>query len=359
MARTQPNLRAAVEVDQRMALVGRLQMAEWIEMPEAEFAREVEKLEKDPLFRKLRFGSAGLPGVIGRKRWSEGSFSNSLFEVSEHLVPDRQRVPVDEILGRREDLLPKIAKMGQEAFERYFLYAEEVLALPEIARRTGVSVEEASEISDLLLEVGSHAEFAGPAAETPVSSFTCFAGIVLEDDGPALEFSAPYWARGRYLIRYELLEDWKKQGCLEASERKRLPQFLKRLETVNLRQNAIYRVLESLIRLQEKFLQTRRPELMRPISLRKLADRLELAPSTVSRAIAGRAVRMPWGEETPLITLLPGRRRVLKELISRWLSENPQETDAVLVLRLKNEHNISVSRRTVNVVRHQLAREAA
>ncbi|MBI5240458.1 MAG: hypothetical protein HY926_08285 [Elusimicrobia bacterium] len=357
MSRPQAGLRAQIQADQRTALFGRLRMADWIEMPEREFAREIERVEKDPLFRKLHFGTGSRPGFIRRQRWPSGRCGSSIFEAAVHALPSRQHVQVEEIVDRRQALLPKIQELGREAFERYFLYAEEALPLAEIARRTGFAEEEIREINDLLVEFGAQAEFAGPAEAAPASAYASLAAISLEQGEPALEFHSPYWARGRYQIRYDLLDEWKRSGLLDGRELKQLPRLLRKIETLNLRQNTIYRVLESLCRLQAKYLKSRREELMRPISLQQLARQLELSPSTVSRAAAGRSVRLPWGREVPLIALLPGRRRVLRRILALWLEEEgPRGTDAGLAARLRQEFGISVSRRTVNAVRLEAAR---
>ncbi len=349
------NMKMAVRSDQRMALLGRLRMAEWIEMPEREFAGEIEKIEKDPLFKKLYFGSAEDPGVIRRQRWSQSRFAGSLYEVNERVVAGGERVRVEELLEEGSSLMPKIRKMGVEAFERYFLYAEEALPLPEIAKRTGLSLKEIEAVHDLLLKIGAEAEFALPTTgAAQVTDQVCLARLSISGGEPEFEFFSPYWARGLYHIRYEALEKWKDHGRFEGAELKKLPHLLKKMETVNLRQNTVFRILESLTKLQAEYLGSKEESGKRPISLRMLARRLDLAPSTVSRAVAGRSVMLPWGRQAPLIEFLPGRRRVLREILSGWLRADDQATDARLAERLSEERGIRVSRRTVNAVRHEV-----
>lgn len=351
-------LRMTMKTQQRLALFGRLRMADWIEMPEKEFAREIEKVEKDPLFQKLYFGSGEAQGAIRRQRWPGGRLSGSFYEVNERISAGRERVPVEERLGEKSGLTAKIRKMGQEAFEKYFLHAEEPLSLAEIAARTGLSLDDVRAINDFLLEMGAREEFAGPGREPAlVRAYTCLARLSLDETVPGFEFFSPHWARGLYQIRYDILERWKEEGRLEADDRRRLPHLLKRLETLNLRQSTLFRILESLSKLQTEYLRTRREENKRPISLRQLAQRLDLAPSTVSRALTGRSVQLPWGKEVPLITLVPGRRRVLREIMGLWLETGARATDASLVERLKSEYGIRVSRRTVNAVRNELGKK--
>lgn len=344
-----------IQTQQRLALLGRLRMAEWIQMPERDFARAVADIEKDPLFNKLFFTEGA--GVIRRQRWPGGRYGGSLYELQEGLVASPgERVKVEEALGDKAELLPLIRKMGRENFERYFLYCEEGVPLPEIAKRTGVPLEAVRKIHDMLLEIGAQAEFSLPARDPGMArSYSCLARLSVEGGEASYEFFQPYWARGLYQVRYDLLEDWKRAGKLEPAERRRLRHLLKRIEIVNLRQNTLFRILESLTRLQTEYLGNRREDRKRPISLRMLARRLQLAPSTVSRAVSGRSVRLPWGLEVPLITLMPGRRNVVREVLALWLAEaGPRPTDSELAQRLRREYGIQVSRRTVNAARHEV-----
>ena len=73
----------ALQTRQRLTVMGRLRMADWIQMAEPDFAREVEKLEKDPLFQKLYFGDASIPGAVRRQRWPGGRLSGSFYEIDE------------------------------------------------------------------------------------------------------------------------------------------------------------------------------------------------------------------------------------------------------------------------------------
>ena len=347
----------ALQNRQRLTVMGRLRMADWIEMPEREFAHEVEKLEKDPLFQKLYFGDQRIPGAVRRQRWPGGRLSGSFYEIDERTSAGAgERVGVEEFASERGPGLAAIRRMGQKDFERYFLHGEDALTLEEIGRRTGLSPEEVRSIHELVVELGARAEFEGkvkaPTA-APDRQAACLARISLSAGAPTFEFYAPYWARGLYQVRYDLLERWK-SGGLSPDERKHLPALLKRLETVNLRQSTLFRLLEMVARLQADYLAHEREEDLRPISLRQLAKRLDLAPSTVSRAFARRSVRLPSERELPLIGFVPGRRRVLRRLLGQWLAESGAVTDAALAARLKSERGIAVSRRTVNAVRHEL-----
>lgn len=349
------SLQMKLKTSQRLAILGRLRMADWIEMPEKEFSRKIEEIEKDPLFQKLFFGNNQLPGAIRRQKWPAGRMSSSFFEASELVAGKGERVQVEEKLGEKTHLLPLIRKMGQKNFERYFLHADDALPLDEIARKTGLTHEEALGIHELLLEIGAQSEFYLPNREPELQkSYACLARINMTDDEPSFEFYSPYWARGLYQIRYDLLEDWKQSQMLTGPERRRLRHLAKRIETINLRQNTLYRIMESIVKLQKEYLRTRNSTLLRPISLRMLAQRLQLAPSTVSRAISIRSIQMPWGKEAPISALLPGQRHVVRDVMSLWLEEKDHRSDSSLAQRLKQEYGIDVSRRTVNAVRNEI-----
>jgi transcriptional regulator with XRE-family HTH domain len=342
---------------QRLTVMGRLRMADWIEMPEREFAHEIEKLEKDPLFQKLYFGDGHIPGALRRQRWPGGKLAGSFYELDERTAAGAgERVGVEEFAAERGSALAAIKRMGQKDFERYFVHGEDALTLAEIGRRTNLTPEDVRAIHELVVELGARAEFetasVSPTA-APGRAAVCLAKITLEGGTPAYEFFSPYWARGLYQVRFDLLEKWK-TGGLNPEERRHLPSLLKRLETVNLRQSTLFRLLEMIARLQADYLTHERPEDFRPISLRQLAKRLDLAPSTVSRAFSKRSVRLPSDRELPLIAFVPGRRRVLRELLGQWLAESEDVTDAALAERLKAERGIAISRRTVNAVRHEL-----
>jgi transcriptional regulator with XRE-family HTH domain len=347
----------ALQNRQRLTVMGRLRMADWIQMPEREFAHEVEKLEKDPLFQKLYFGDGRIPGAVRRQRWPGGKLAGSFYEIDERTAAGAgERVGVEEFAAERGPALAAIKLMGQKDFERYFIHGEDALTLEEIGRRTNLSPEEVRSIHELVVELGARAEFEGKVSAptaSPGRQAACLAKISLQGGVPAFEFYAPYWARGLYQIRFDLLEKWK-AGGLNPEERRHLPALLKRLETVNLRQSTLFRLLETVARLQADYLKNERPEDVRPISLRQLAKRLDLAPSTVSRAFSRRSVRLPSERELPLIAFVPGRRSVLRELLGQWLGADSAVTDAALAARLKSERGIAISRRTVNAVRHEL-----
>jgi len=351
-----PNLKIKSRLERRLSLYGRIRMSNLIQMREPEFAREVAAIERDPLFQTLFYGRGGLPRAILRQRWPGGRLCGSCFGLAENVAGSGAPAPVEEFLARHAGLVSSIQQMGVEAFERYFIHASEPLPLEDIARRTGLDLAEVRAINDLLLEIGAHVA-AQPAGRepAPVRSFVCLARVGWEEGLPTFEFFFPHWARGLYQVRYDLLEQWKMKGILSPRDMRRLPGLLRRIEAANMRQNTLFRIVQGLVRLQSDFLVSHRTELQHPISQRQFARTLQLSPSTVSRALGGRSVLLPWGEEAPLLRLAPSRRQVVRAIVAAWLSGGARrETDAILAARLETECGIRVSRRTVTTVRHEL-----
>lgn len=353
MTAPEPSLEIHLKTDQRMAVLGRMKMAEWIEMREEDFAREIAGLEQDPLFRKLRSGAPGQRALIHRQRWPGGSMAAGFYEVNEELARGKHSVEVEQKLDARRGLVRKIRKLGAEEFERLFLHEEEALDDAELAERTGLKIADVAAIRSMLLEIGIETEFFQAGRDPAmVRAYSCLAEIEIEDGKPMFAFLSPHWGRGVYQIRYEDVETWK--DAL-GGEKSHLRKLLKRVETINLRQNTMFRIMTSVTEMQAGFLTSHKPEKTAPVSLRMLARRLGLAPSTVSRALSGRSVRLPWGLEVPLIRLVPGRREVLRTILTMWRDDQDMSgTDAGIADRLLKEYGIRVSRRTVNAVRHEV-----
>ena len=67
------------------------------------------------------------------------------------------------------------------------------------------------------------------------------------------------------------------------------------IHAIDQRETTVLRIAVVLIALQPKFFETGRVEELLPLNLERVADRLELAGSTISRAIAGKYMETPWG----------------------------------------------------------------
>jgi hypothetical protein len=344
----------------QVALQGRLTAVKWISMSEPEVAREVLDIEADPLFGRLMYASAGRRPVLHRRRWPASRLHSGFYELNEASSASPGSASIQDILEAHKRLLKSIRRIGPENFERYFLYGEDRLPLGEICSRLSLKENEAREMLDLVLEVGARSEFFRPPPP-PGQGRHCIARIEIDARDPEnlfFQFLSPHWARGRYEVDYEKLEQWKRENSLASEERRRLRRLLNRIELLNMRQDTLFQILSRIVSAQSAFLRSRLRHRMRPLTLRELSRRLGVAPSTVSRAVGGRCVELPWGVEVPLKSLLSGQRSVVLAILLRWRAngEIPESaTDERLMRRLANECGISVSRRTVNECRRKLA----
>jgi hypothetical protein len=346
----------------QFALQGRLTAVKWISMTEPEVAREVKSIESDPFFPRLLEASEGARPVLSRKRWPASKLHQGFYELKEESAASSGASDIQDILEKRRRLVRLIRRIGASDFERFFLYGNDGLPLPEVCRRLGLKPKDGEAILSLVLEVGARSEFfrPTPASRAAGLRFHRIARIEMDPRDPAnlfFQFTAPHWARGRYELDYEKLEDWKRSQPLPPGERRRLRALLNRIELLNMRQDTLFQILTRITATQSSFLRSRLDHRRRPLSLRELARRIGVAPSTVSRAIGTRSVELPWGQEVPLKNLLSGQRVVVMSLLSRWNEDGGiglRTTDEQLMHRLAGEAGITVSRRTVNECRRKL-----
>jgi DNA-directed RNA polymerase specialized sigma54-like protein len=159
------------------------------------------------------------------------------------------------------------------------------------------------------------------------------------------------------VVDYERLEAWKRENALSSLERRRLRQVLKKIELINMRQDILFQILSRITTEQSAYLRTRLDHRCRPLSLREVARRIGVAPSTVSRAVGSRSAQTPWGEEVSLKSLMTSQRSVILAVLSEWRDRGGLDeavTDERLMRRLATEAGITVSRRTVNECRRKL-----
>src|SRR6185295_3471506 len=98
-------------------------------------------------------------GVVRRKRWPAGGLHSGFYEMDAERMAGQGSADISDILEKKEDLLELIRRIGQPAFERFFLYGEEGRPLKEICKDLNLSEAEGKRILDLVLEVGTRSEF--------------------------------------------------------------------------------------------------------------------------------------------------------------------------------------------------------
>lgn len=130
--------------------------------------------------------------------------------------------------------------------------------------------------------------------------------------------------------------------------------LLSRAEDLGRRASLLFRILEEVVRVQERFLKTGREEDLVACSRRDIARRLGVHQSLVARAVYGRSVVLPSGREIPLAALLRPSSVIIAARIACVLSDGIRRTDHQLCQELYRRYGMEVPRRTVAYHRRRL-----
>ena len=165
--------------------------------------------------------------------------------------------------------------------------------------------------------------------------------------------------------RVKISEDYSDLKDLDAETKNYLAQHLNSarqlLRNIRQREKTLLRVVEAIVRRQEKFLR-RGWHFLKPMTMRELAEELNLHESTISRAVANKFAELPFGvvELRKIFSASISTEDVtaakVKALIVELIkSENPQRplSDKALA-EILSARGISVARRTVMKYREQL-----
>lgn len=341
---------------QRTVLLGRVKMAQAIRRSEPEWAQLLSEVEKDPLFQDLFSAHVDNQRIVRYKRYGKTSLSGQFYEMQDEQVVGGGGQSPETLLDKKKHLLSLIQKIGQDNFEKYFLYREESISREQIAEACGLSVAEATQLQDFIVDMSVEAEFYHPSTleSSPNVRPTMIGRIVKNDDGSySLSFFSPHLARGVYEINHDAFKKWQKEKQVSRVDAARLRKFLGLLELSNLKQGAFWRVMEYLLVAQKDYLDTKDPAKLAPISLRQVARHLQFAPSTISRVMALKSLLLPWDHEVMLSHLMPGQRKVVLNILDKIIvDKNRSVTDAELALQVEETFGVKVSRRTITACRH-------
>ena len=303
----------------RPSVVGRIRVSGLLAVSETEFARLIEELEKDPLFRVLSQARSGGERVLSYSPAPRTSLSPRFYEeLHPEMSPADDSFDVEGFLRQRDSIFNLIRKIGRSRFEEHFLYARSGKTLAEAARICDLSPEEAESVNQFLLEFSSRAEFfhASGLSAAPPRRMTLVGQIVKGRD-LSIAFFSPHLARGRYRVNEAALKVWLKDQPLGLQARK----LLEKIRLINIRHSAFFRILSKVVDSQKSYLDSRDEGCLMPVSAQDVARALDLSPSTVSRVIAGKSLLLPWGDETPISALLPGRHQVLLIALEKVLGK--------------------------------------
>jgi len=346
---------ARMRQEQRQIL--RMEQANLLEMPQDEFARLIIEIEQSPLFLRLYRKEK----LIRYQRFPRTDISPSFYQAKEETLADSGSLDIESLLLNKEHLLHQIQKLGLEKFKRYFLFPESGMTLDEIARACDLDISEAQEINSLIDEFSIMSEFYHPSDVTSGTiHYSKVASIEKDRGGFVTSYFSASFARGQYSINYERFEELKTNGAFTEAEAKEARQLFKKLELLSSCKDTLNNILQNIIEKQALYLETGNSNSLLPFSQKELAEKIRVAPSSVSRAIRGKSIDTPWGEEIPLKRFFPKPKEFRKELLRQLLETGKGlSSDEVIRVKLWGRFGVAISRRSVANLRRELRFPAA
>jgi len=347
------NQTQSLQARQELGQFLRMEQAVLLEMPEEEFQRLIAEVEKSPLFHRL----CHQEGIIRYQRFPRTDLSPYFCELKEELVADKGSLDLEELLQEREEVVEAIRGLGVERFKRYFLYPEPGVTVGDVARECDLEPWEVERINELVDKFSIMSEFFHPSelGSPKGIHYSRIASVERGPEGFVIGYFAPSLARGGYAIDYERFEKLAGDGFFSGIEARKIRQLLRRLELINSRKDTVYRILLHVVEKQALYLESGDSRALLPFTQKELAQRIAVAPSPVSRAIRGKSVDTPWGEEKPLKDFFPRPRRFKRELVRQILeAEEVPISDERVRGKLEEEFGVSLSRRTVSSLRKEL-----
>jgi RNA polymerase sigma-54 factor len=334
-----------------------MEQANLLEMPEEEFNRLITEIEQSPLFRRLYRKEE----LIRYQRFPRTDISSSFYQLKEEMVADRSSPDIESLILNKEHILHQIQKLGLGKFKRYFLFPESGMAPEEIARECDLEVSEVQKINNLIDEVSIMSEFYHPSNVTSGGiRYSKVASVEEGEKGFVIGYYSASFARGQYSIDYERFEELKVAGVLTEAEVKEARQLFKRLELINSRKDTLSQILQNIIDKQALYLDSGDLKTLLPFSQKELAEKIGLAPSSVSRAISGKSIDTPSGQEVPLKHFFPRPKRFRQELLRQLLeTDKGLSSDEAIRNKLWEKFGVAISRRSVANLRKELKIPAA
>jgi len=343
----------SLQARQEFKLLIRLEQAGLLEMPEEEFNKLIIEAEGSPLFKKLYRRER----IIRYQRYPRTDISPRFYQLNEEIAAGTGNLDIESLLSGKEDIVRQIQKIGLENFKRYFLYPEPGVSVEEVAQECNLELAEVEEINSLINEFSIMNEFYNPSAISSEHGihYSKVASIERGAEGFIIGYVSPSYARGRYTIDYERFEELRGSGAVTGAEVKEIRQLFKRLELINSRKDTVTRILQGIVEKQSPYFESGNGKAVLPLSQKELAERIELVPSSISRAISGKSLETPWGEEKALKDFFPRPRMFRRELV-RQLLETGEEfpSDEAIKAKLEQTFGVSISRRSIADLRKEL-----
>jgi DNA-directed RNA polymerase specialized sigma54-like protein len=349
----------SVQARQELRSIMRLEQAKLLEMPEEDFNKLSAEIENSPLFKNLYRKEK----VIRYHRYPKTDISARFCELNEGIAAGSMgALDIESLLSSREEIVRHIQKIGLERFKHYFLYPEPGVSAHEIARECDLDIPAVEKIDSLINDFSVMSEFYHPSVLDSGQGihYSKIASIGRGPEGFVIGYFSPSYARGKYSVDYERFEELKENGTFSAAEAKEIRQLFKKLELINSRKDTVTRILRGIVEKQALYFESGNGKALLPFSQKELAGRIDIAPSSISRAISGKSLETPLGEEKALRDFFPGPRMFKKELVRQLFATGEEfPSDEAVKARLQQEFGVSISRRSVANLREELKIAAA
>jgi DNA-directed RNA polymerase specialized sigma54-like protein len=344
-------------MQQGLRQVIKMQQASLLQISEGEFHRLINEIERSPLFTRLYQKEK----LIHYQRFPGTSISPNFYQLKEEALADTGSISIEQLLMNKEHLVSQIQSLGLDRFKRYFLFPDSGMSLEEIAEACDLDILQVKDINHLIDDFSIMSEFYHPSNfSSEVVRYTKVASVERSGENIIVNYFAPSLARGRYIINYEGFEELSKSGAFNKDEIKETRQLFRNLELINSRKDTLNQILQGIIDRQKLYFHAGDPRALLPFSQKELSKKIGLAPSSVSRAIRGKSIDTPWGEEFPLKHFFPRPKRFRKELLRRLLEGGEEfSSDEMIRNSLWEKFGVAISRRSVANLRKELALQAA
>ena len=346
-------------------LKGRIELGKFMSLPEDDFQKLIKEIKNDPLFKKL---ASPETKVVRPRRFPGTSLARfKTIPLDPAITPSRDSYDLESFLAEEEDSTLIIKKLGVDRFKKYFLERDFDLALEEIAQECDLTVEEIEKLNSFMdtfylrTEGGRLAPPEGPQR----IYYSTIASIEKEDDGFSIGFFLPEHVEGRYVIDFDKFEEMKKRREFDRDELGRIKALFDKLRLVNSRKTIIYRIIQSILELQQGFLESGSSKDLKLLTQASLSERIGSHPSLVSRVISRKAIRTPQGREISLKTFFPTEKELRKQLIKQIIDQEEAAirggvikkpySDGEITKKLKEDYGLSISRRSVSETRLEMA----
>lgn len=342
----------SVKMQPGLRQIVRMQQADLLQLTDIEFHNLIIKIERSPLFQRLYHQAR----LIRYQRFPGSDIYPRFHQLKEGMAADAGSLDIETLISSREDVVRLIEKLGVEKFNRFFLFPEGGITSEEIAGACNLDIQEVKAINSFVNSFAIMSEFYHPPVSgAPIVAYTKIASVEKYQESFVISYFSPAYARGRYSIDYGKFHQLSADDSYDTGEIKEIKKLFKQLELINNRKNTINNILQSLIKKQALYLESGNSLSLLPFSQKELARETSLAPSSVSRAIHGKSLITPWGEEVPLKNFLPAPKRFKKELIRQLLQTEPDlPSDEATRVRLREKLGVAISRRSIAELRREL-----